>query len=126
MPKVFIRKSSTWPEIKSIFVKKSTGWAEVKNVFLKKTSGWVKVFTKANLPDTTTAPSIRTTNNGAGTIYDGPVATSPQFLDADLFGKDGVYTNYTSIFGRKFSRGASAGTTSRTTIISNEDRLQQQ
>ncbi len=123
MPKVFIRKSSTWPEIKSIFVKKSTGWAEVKNVFLKKTSGWVKVFTKANLPDTTTAPSIRTTNNGAGTIYDGPVATSPQFLDADLFGKDGVYTNYTSIFGRKFSRGASAGTTSRTTIISNEDRF---
>jgi hypothetical protein len=112
MPKVFIRKSSTWPEIKSIFVKKSTGWTEVKNVFLKKlVSGvdtWVKVFTKLSLPDTTTAPSIRTTNTGSGTIYDGPVATSPQFLNVNLFGKDGAYTNYTSIFGRKFTSATSS------------------
>jgi len=130
MPKTFIKKKisnvDTWTEIKSIFVKKTTGWAEVKNVFLKKTvnsvATWVKVFTKASLPDTTTAPSIRSTNTGAGTIYDGPVATSPQFLNANLFGKDGVYTNYTSLFGRKFTRGSSASSLSRTTIV-NDDRF---
>jgi hypothetical protein len=123
MPKTFIRKTGGWTEIKSIFVKKTTGWAEVKNVFLKKTSGWVKVFTKVSLPDTTTAPSIRTTNtSGVGDQYDGPVATSPQFLNADLFGKDGVYTNYTSIFGRKFTRGSTSSATSRTTIV-NSDRF---
>ena len=120
MPKVFIRKSSTWPEIKSIFVKKTTGWAEVKNVFVKKTTGWVKVFTKANLPDTTTSPTIRTTNTGTGTVYDGPVATSPQFLNKDLFGKDGVYTNYTSILGRKFTSGTSASALTRSTVISGD------
>ena len=130
MPKTFIKKKisnvDTWTEIKSIFVKKTTGWAEVKNVFLKKTvnsvATWVKVFTKASLPDTTTPPSIRSTNTGAGTIYDGPVATSPQILNANLFGKDGVYTNYTSTFGRKFTRGSSASSLSRTTIV-NDDRF---
>lgn len=122
MPKTFLKKSTGWTEIKSIFVKKSTGWAEVKNVFLKKTTGWVKVFTKISLPDTTTAPTIRTTNTGSGTIYDGPVATSPQFLNADLFGKDGTYTNYTSIFGRKFTRGSSSSSSTRTTIV-NDDRF---
>ena len=113
MPKVFIRKSSTWPEIKSIFVKKSTGWAEVKNVFLKKivsgTETWVKVFTKLSLPDTTTAPSIRTTNtSGVGDQYDGPAAISPRFLNDNLFGKDGVYTNFTSKFGRMFTKANAA------------------
>jgi hypothetical protein len=122
MPKTFIKKSTSWVEIKSIFVKKSTGWTEAKNVFIKKTTGWVKVFTKASLPDTTTAPSIRTTNTGAGTIYDGPVADSPQFLDTDLFGKDGEYTNFTSKFGRKFTRGDSASTLTRTLIV-NDDRF---
>ena len=122
MPKTFLKKTGGWTEIKSIFVKKTTGWAEVKNVFLKKTTGWVKVFTKLSLPDTTTAPSIRTTNTGSGTIYDGPVATSPQYLNADLFGKDGVYTNYTSIFGRKFTRGSTSSALTRTTIV-NDDRF---
>ena len=122
MPKTFLKKSAGWTEIKSIFVKKTTGWAEVKNVFLKKSTGWVKVFTKASLPDTTTAPSIRTTNTGSGTIYDGPVATSPQYLNEDLFGKDGVYTNYTSIFGRKFTRGSTSSALTRTTIV-NDDRF---
>lgn len=122
MPKTFLKKSTGWTEIKSIFVKKTTGWAEVKSVFLKKTTGWVKVFTKANLPDTTTIPSIRTTNTGAGGLYDGPVATSPQFLNEDLFGKDGTYTNYTSKFGRKFTRASSASSSTRTTIV-NDDRF---
>ena len=122
MPKTFLKKSAGWTEIKSIFVKKTTGWTEVKNVFLKKTTGWVKVFTKLSLPDTTTAPSIRTTNTGSGTIYDGPEADSPQYLNADLFGKDGLYTNYTSIFGRKFTRGSTSSALTRTTIV-NDDRF---
>jgi uncharacterized repeat protein (TIGR02543 family) len=127
MPKVFIRKSSTWPEIKSIFVKKTTGWTEVKNVFLKKTvnsvATWVKVFTKLSLPDTTTPPSIRTTNtSGVGDAYDGPAAESPQFLNANLFGKDGLYTNYTSIFGRKFTSAtlAAALPADRSTVVTGD------
>ena len=127
MPKVFIRKSTTWPEIKSIFVKKTTGWAEVKNVFLKKTvnsvATWVKVFTKLSLPDTTTAPSIRTTNtSGVGDQYDGPLATSPQFLNTNLFGKDGVYTNFTSKFGRKFTSATAAAAlpAQRSTVVTGD------
>ena len=127
MPKVFIRKSSTWPEIKSIFVKKSIGWAEVKNVFLKKTvnsvATWVKVFTKLSLPDTTTAPSIRTTNtSGVGDAYDGPAAISPRYLNDNLFGKDGVYTNFTSKFGRKFTKAnaAAALPAERTTVVTGD------
>ena len=122
MPKTFLKKTSGWVEIKSIFVKKTTGWTEIKNVFLKKTSGWLKVFTKSSLPETTTIPSIRTTNTGAGTIYQGPAATSPQTLNSNLFGQDGSYTNYTSIFGRKFTRGSSSSSLNRTTIV-NDDRF---
>lgn len=121
MPKTFIKQSAGWKEMKSVFIKKTTGWAEIKNVFIKKTTGWVKVFTKASLPDTTTSPSIRTTNNsGTGTIYDGPVATSPRYLNDDLFGKDGVYTNYISISGRKFTFGDTASSLTRTTIVNND------
>jgi hypothetical protein len=89
-----------------------------KRIF-EKATGWVKVYTKASLPDTTTSPTIRTTNTGSGTIYDGPVATSPQYLNEDLFGKDGVYTNYTSIFGRKFTYASAAAAlpSERLTIV---------
>lgn len=127
MPKTFIKKTAGWTEIRSIFVKKTTGWTEVKNVFLKKAidgvASWVRVYTKASLPDTTTSPTIRTTNtSGTGTIYDGPVATSPRYLNDDLFGKDGVYTNFTSKFGRKFTRGSTSSALTRTTIV-NDDRF---
>ncbi len=123
MPKTFLKKSAGWAEIKSIFVKKSTGWAEVKNVFLKKSTGWVKVFTKASLPDTVTAPSIRTTNtSGVGDQYDGPLAVSPIFLNENLFGKDGVYTNFTSKFGRKFTSATSASAlpSERSTVVTGD------
>lgn len=122
MPKTYIKKSAGWTEIKSIFVKKTLGWSEARIVFLKRATGWVKVFQKLSLPDTTTPPSIRTTNTGSGTIYDGPVASSPQYLNEDLFGKDGLYTNYTSISGRKFTYGDTASSTTRTTIV-NDDRF---
>ena len=124
MPKTFIKKTGGWTEIKSIFVKKTTGWAEVKNVFLKKAvnsvATWVKVFTKLSLPDTTTSPSIRKTNTGSGSIYDGPVATSPQFLNENLYGKDGVFTNYTSIFGRKFTSGDTSSALTRSTVVTGD------
>jgi uncharacterized repeat protein (TIGR02543 family) len=127
MPKTFLRKSTGWTEMKSIFVKKSTGWTETKSIFIKKlVSGvatWVKVYTKASLPDTTTAPSIRTTNtSGIGDAYDGPAAISPRFLNDNLFGKDGVYTNFTSKFGRKFTKAdaAAALPTERTTVVTGD------
>ena len=126
MPKTFLKKSTGWTEMKSIFVKKSTGWVETKSIFVKKLVNdvaiWVKVYTKAGLPDTTTSPSIRTTNTGAGTIYDGPVAVSPRFLNDNLYGKDGVYTNYTSIFGRKFTSATSAAAlpADRATVITGD------
>ena len=126
MPKTFIRKSTGWAEIKSVFVKKTTGWTETKSIFVNKlvssVASWVKVYTKAGLPDTTTSPSLRVTNTGAGTIYDGDVATSPQFLNKDLFGKDGVYTNYTSIFGRKITSATSASAlpADRTTVVTGD------
>jgi hypothetical protein len=86
-------------------------------------SRWKRFYYEANLPTQTTAPTIRTTNNsGTGTIYDGPVATSPRYLNDDLFGKDGTYSNYTSIYGRRFSRGSTSDATSRTTIV-NDDRF---
>jgi hypothetical protein len=85
-------------------------------------SRWKRFFYDANLPTQTTAPTIRTTNTGNGGIYDGPVATSPQYLNANLFGKDGAYSNYTSIYGRKFSRASTSDATSRTTVV-NDDRF---
>lgn len=121
MPKVFFKKSNLWSEIKSIFYKKSgIGWAEARIVFLKKSGNWVKVFEKLSLPDTTKKPEIHTTNFGSGTVYDGPKATSPQYLDEPLYGKDGVYTNYTGISNRKFTYADSSTATSRTTIINGD------
>jgi len=113
--------------MKSIFVKKSTGWTETKSIFIKKlVSGvatWVKVYTKLSLPDTTTPPSIRTTNtSGVGDAYDGPAAVSPRFLNDNLFGKDGVYTNFTSKFGRKFTKAdaAAALPSERLTVVTGD------
>ena len=127
MPKTFLKKSTGWTEMKSIFVKKSTGWTETKSIFIKKlVSGvatWVKVYTKLSLPDTTTPPSIRTTNtSGVGDAYDGPAAVSPRFLNDNLFGKDGVYTNFTSKFGRKFTKAdaAAALPSERLTVVTGD------
>ena len=127
MPKTFLKKSTGWTEMKSIFVKKATGWTETKSIFIKKLVGgvatWVKVYTKASLPDTTTAPSIRTTNtSGVGDAYDGPAAISPRYLNDNLFGKDGVYTNFTSKFGRKFTKAnaAAALPAERTTVVTGD------
>jgi hypothetical protein len=50
-------------------------------------------------------------------MYDGPVATSPQYLDADLYGKDGVYTNYTSITSRRFSWADTENSATRSTVV---------
>ena len=131
MPKTFLKKSTGWTEMKSIFVKKSTGWTETKSIFIKKLvtsqfgqlATWVKVYTKASLPDTTTPPSIRTTNtSGVGDAYDGPAAISPRYLNDNLFGKDGAYTNFTSKFGRKFTKAnaAAALPAERTTVVTGD------
>jgi hypothetical protein len=125
MPKTFLKRSGGWTEMKSIFVKKSTGWTEVRSVFVKRVvsnvATWVRVYFKSALPDTTTPPEIRTTSSTSD-IYAGPAAVSPRYLNDNLFGKDGEYTNFTSKFGRKFTRGSTSTATTRTTIV-DDDRF---
>ena len=115
--------SATWTQLKSMFVKTTSSvWTEVRSAWVKtSSSGWTRVFFRANLPIQSVAPTIRTTNNtGTGGTYDGPVATSPKFLNTDLFGKDGSYSNYTSIFGRKFTYADTLDATSRSLAISGD------
>ena len=115
--------SATWTQLKSMFVKTTSSvWTEVRSAWVKtSSSGWTRVFFRANLPIQSVAPTIRTTNNtGTGGTYDGPVATSPKFLNTDLFGKDGTYSNYTSIFGRKFTYADALDSTSRSLAISGD------
>lgn len=121
--------SSRWKAISQFYIKRAGQWDRIRQGYIRvnnsstMSSRWKRFYYEANLPTQTTAPTIRTTNNsGTGTIYDGPVATSPRYLNDDLFGKDGSYSNYTSIYGRKFSRASTSDATSRTTIV-NDDRF---
>jgi hypothetical protein len=111
--------TSTWKNTAELYVKTGTSvWSRVKQGYIKTSSTlWKRFFFEANLPGVTTKPSIRETNTGSGTMYDGPVATSPQYLDADLYGKDGVYTNYTSITSRRFSWADTEDSTTRSTVV---------
>ena len=117
-------KRSSWSSIKNMWIRTTVGWSPVRSGYIKRSTGWSRFWFKANLPNETTKPRFNTTNTGSGTIYDGPTATSPQYLNADLFGKDGTYSNYTAITGRKISYGdtATADINSRTTLV-NDDRF---
>ena len=117
-------KRSSWSSIKNMWIRTTVGWSPVRSGYIKRSTGWSRFWFKANLPNETTKPRFNTTNTGSGTIYDGPTATSPQYLNADLFGKDGTYSNYTAITGRKISYGdtATANVNSRTTLV-NDDRF---
>lgn len=117
--------SSTWKNTAQLYIKTTASvWERIRQGYIKiNSTTWKRFFYEANLPVQTSAPTIRTTNtSGSGTIYDGPVATSPQRLDTNLFGKDGTYTNYTSIYGRKFTYADTLDATSRTTVV-NDDRF---
>jgi hypothetical protein len=106
--------SSVWNRVRA-------GWIKISNA--AGDAGWRRFFVEVSLPVQTTPPTIRVTNtSGIGTIYDGAIASSPRFLDQDLFGKDGVYTNYTSISGRRFSKAVDLDTSIRTTVV-NDDRF---
>jgi hypothetical protein len=111
---------STWKNTATAYIKTGPAiWERIKAGYIKTgPTLWKRFFFEANLPVQVTAPTIRTANvSGSGGIYDGPVATSPQFLDADLFGKDGSYSNYTSITGRRFSWADTIDSTTRTTVV---------
>jgi hypothetical protein len=125
--------STNWKNATQIYIKTAASiWSRVKQGYIKTGSGsgtsstnWKRFFFEANLPTITTKPSIRSANtSGTGTIYDGAAATSPQFLNVDLFGKDGVYGNYTSIpdASRRFSYADNIDDTTRSTLI-NDDRF---
>jgi hypothetical protein len=111
--------STRWKNVAEFYIKTgSSVWSRVRQGYIKvSATSWKRFFFEANLPRVTTKPSIRETNTGSGTMYDGPVATSPQYLDADLYGKDGVYTNYTSITSRRFSWADTENSATRSTVV---------
>jgi len=88
-------KASTWKNITGAYVKSST-WRPAKQIFVKVVNTWKSVFI-SDPPVIGTKPSFRLVS------YSGTEAGSPQYLDQDLFGKDGSYSNYTSISGRKIT-----------------------
>jgi len=111
--------STRWKNVAEFYIKTGASvWSRVRQGYIKvSATSWKRFFYEANLPGVTTKPSIRETNTGSGTMYDGPVATSPQYLDADLYGKDGVYTNYTSITSRRFSWADTEDSATRSTVV---------
>jgi hypothetical protein len=111
--------STRWKNVAEFYIKTGASvWSRVRQGYIKvSATSWKRFFFEANLPGVTTKPSIRETNTGSGTMYDGPVATSPQYLDADLYGKDGVYTNYTSITSRRFSWADTENSATRSTVV---------
>ena len=98
--------SQPWWSIKTFWIMTASGWTQIRGGYIKITNSgntrWKQFWSKANLPNVVTAPSIRTQNFGSGTQYQGPVATSPITMDLNLWGNDGSYTNYTAISNRKF------------------------
>jgi uncharacterized repeat protein (TIGR02543 family) len=111
---------TTWKNTAAAYIKTGpTIWERIKQGYIKTgPTLWKRFFNEANLPVEITGPTIRSANtSGTGTIYDGSVATSPQFLNADLFGKDGSYSNYTSITARRFSYADSLDATVRSTLV---------
>jgi hypothetical protein len=112
--------SSRWKNTAELYIKTGASiWSRVKQGYIKvSATTWKRFFNEANLPVQVTGPTIRSENtSGTGTIYDGPVATSPQFLNANLFGKDGTYSNYTSITARRFSYADTLDSAIRTTLV---------
>jgi len=112
--------TSTWKNTAALYIKSGASvWSRVRQGYIKTSSTlWKRFFFEANLPTVITLPTIRTTNNsGTGTIYDGPVASSPKYLNDNLFGKDGSYSNYTSITSRKFSSATSLEAATRSTVV---------
>lgn len=112
--------STNWKNITEFYIKTgATVWSRVKQGYIKTSSTvWKRFFNEANLPVQITGPTLRSENtSGTGSIYDGPVATSPQFLNADLFGKDGTYSNYTSITARRLSYADSLDASIRSTLV---------
>ena len=97
-------KRSSWSTIKNMWIRTTVGWSPVRSGWIRVNSsgtGWKQFWFKASIPNEITKPRFNTTNTGSGTIYDGPTAGTPQFINANLYGKDGTYSNYTSITGRK-------------------------
>jgi len=108
-----------------MWIRTTVGWSPVRSGWIRANSsgtGWKRFWFKANLPNEITKPRFNTTNTGSGTIYDGPTAGTPQFINENLYGKDGTYSNYTSVTGRKISRGdtLTADINSRTDIVTGD------
>jgi len=105
-------KASTWKNITGAYVKRTT-WSPVKQIYVKVVNTWKSVFL-SDPPVIVSKPSFRLLS------YSGAAATSPQFLDQSLYGKDGSYTNYTGITGRKITYSDTSDGLVRNTIISGD------
>lgn len=114
MPARIKSGASTWSLISKIYVKTANNlWSAVQKGYVKVATGWQLFFSGANPPVIVTPPSIRLTS------YNGPLAGSFEYLTTDLYGKDGTYTNYISISGRKFTK-ALYEEGSRTLVVSGD------
>ena len=96
---------STWTSTKGVYTKTGVStWKPAKQIFTKTgASTWKSVYI-SDPPVVNTKPSLRLPNtSGVGGTYDGAAASTPQYLDQNLYGKDGSYSNYTSISGRQIT-----------------------
>ena len=81
--------STTWSTTKKVFAKTSTGgWSAITSVWAKVESGWLKVWPKI-------APAINASDpiNIRLGSYNGTVATGYMYIDAILYGHDGLFDN---------------------------------
>lgn len=113
MPTNYIKINSNWKPISKIYIKISSNWKQISQGWIKISSLWKQFFSGVDLPVIVTGPSIRLTS------YSGPLAGSFEYLTTDLYGKDGTYTNYISISGRKFTKSSYLGGP-RTTIVNTD------
>lgn len=105
-------KAPTWKNITGAYVRRST-WSPIKQIYVKVVNTWKSVFL-SDPPVIVSKPSFRLLS------YSGAAATSPQFLDQSLYGKDGSYNNYTGITGRKITYSDTSDGLVRNTIISGD------
>ncbi len=85
--------TSSWStNAKKVWVKASDGWKSGTKLFAKTISGWVQMW-----PGDAPASSLTDPIDIRLTGYNGPRATSPQFINTVLYGNDGTITGATPI-----------------------------
>jgi|SanBayMetagenome_1026888.scaffolds.fasta_scaffold00008_40 hypothetical protein len=85
--------SSTWStNAKKVWVKASDGWKSATRLFAKTVAGWVQMW-----PGDAPASSLTDPIDIRLTGYNGPRASSPEYINTVLYGNDGTITGATPI-----------------------------